>query len=104
MLLELEAELDGEKHQDAGEGTVQDLDAALGRARSGLCIVADTRLAVDTLIKTVGDGGATALRLKLRLGDPAREVELNLGANFDVTPRQADTLKALPGVLEVVAF
>jgi hypothetical protein len=31
-------------------------------------------------------------------------VELMLGANFDVTPRQAGALKALPGVLEVVAF
>jgi hypothetical protein len=31
-------------------------------------------------------------------------VEMNLGGNFDVTPRQAGALKALPGVLEVVTF
>jgi hypothetical protein len=29
---------------------------------------------------------------------------MNLGGNFDVTPRQAGALKALPGVLEVVTF
>jgi hypothetical protein len=82
----------------------QDLDAALGRARSGLCIVADTRLSVAQLLKTVGNGGATALKLRLQLGDPAREVELELGRSFDVTPRQAGALKALPGVIEVVGF
>jgi len=103
VLLEVEAEADGENIKTRVK-TAQDLDAALGRARSGLCIVADTRLSVDTLIKTVGDGGSTALRLKLQLADPAREVELNLGGNFDVTPRQAGALKALPGVIEVVGF
>jgi DNA polymerase-3 subunit alpha len=103
VLVEVEAEVDGENVKTRVKA-VQDLDAALGRARSGLCIVADTRLSVEHLLKTVGDGGATVLRLKLRLGDPAREVEMNLGGNFDVTPRQAGALKALPGVLEVVAF
>jgi hypothetical protein len=36
--------------------------------------------------------------------DEAREVELMLGGNFDVSPRQAGALKALPGVLGVEAF
>jgi DNA polymerase-3 subunit alpha len=103
VLVEVEAEVDGENVKTRVKA-VQDLDAALGRARSGLCIVADARLSVEHLLKTVGDGGATVLRLKLRLGDPAREVEMNLGGNFDVTPRQAGALKALPGVLEVEAF
>ena len=103
VLLVVEAELDGENVKTRVK-SVQDLDAALGRSRSGLCIVADGRLSVESLVKTVGGGGATALKLRLRLADPAREVELNLGGNFDVTPRQAGALKALPGVLEVVAF
>ncbi|WP_088342522.1 MULTISPECIES: DNA polymerase III subunit alpha [Rhodomicrobium] len=103
VLLTVEAELDGENVKTRVK-TVQDLDAALGRSRSGLCIVADGRLSVEQMVKTVGDGGATVLKLRLRLGDPAREVELNLGGNFDVTPRQAGALKALPGVIEVVAF
>jgi hypothetical protein len=66
--------------------------------------VADGRLSLESLAKTVGDGGSTALRLKLRLADPRREIELNLGGNFDVSPKQAGALKALPGVLEVTAF
>jgi DNA polymerase-3 subunit alpha len=103
VLLTVEAELDGENVKTRVK-TVQDLDAALGRSRSGLCIVADGRLSVEQMVKTVGDGGATVLKLRLRLGDPAREVELNLGGSFDVTPRQAGALKALPGVIEVVAF
>ncbi|MGF1621312.1 MAG: DNA polymerase III subunit alpha [Rhodomicrobiaceae bacterium] len=103
VLLEVEAEADGENIKTRVK-TVQDLDAALGRAKSGLCIVADTRLSVDALIKNVKDGGSTALRLRLRMPDEAREVELMLGGNFDVTPRQAGALKALPGVLEVEAF
>jgi DNA polymerase-3 subunit alpha len=103
VLLEVEAELDGETVKTRVK-TAQDLDAVLGRARAGLCIVADQRLSVAQLVKTVGNGGATALRLRLQLDDPAREVELNLGGSFDVTPRQAGALKALPGVIEVVAF
>jgi DNA polymerase III subunit alpha len=103
VLLEIEAEADGENIKTRVK-TVQDLDMALGRARAGLCIVADARLALESLVKTVGGGGTTALKLRLRLKDPAREVELTLGQNFDVTPKQAGALKALPGVLEVVAF
>jgi len=103
VLLVVEAELDGENVKTRVK-SVQDLDAALGRSRSGLCIVADGRLSVEGLVKTIGGGGATALKLRLRLADPAREVELNLGGNFDVTPRQAGALKALPGVIEVVSF
>jgi hypothetical protein len=84
---------------------VQALDAALGRTRAGLCSVADGRLQFEQFTKTIGKGGATAIRLKLRLNDPTpREVEVNLGQNFDVSPKQAGALKALPGVLEVVAF
>ncbi len=103
MLLVVEAELDGENIKTRVK-SAQDLDAALGRSRSGLCIVADGRLSVESLVKTVSAGGATALTLRLRLADPAREVEVNLGGNFDVTPRQAGALKALPGVIEVVSF
>jgi DNA polymerase-3 subunit alpha len=103
VLLEIEAEADGENIKTRVK-TVQDLAAALGRSRSGLCIVADGRLSLESLAKTVGDGGSTALRLKLRLSDPRREIELNLGSSFEVSPKQAGALKALPGVLEVVAY
>jgi DNA polymerase III subunit alpha len=103
VLLNIEAEVDGENVKTRVR-SAQALDAALGRSRAGLCIVADARLPFEQVTKTVGNGGGTALRLRLRLSDPAREVELNLGGNFDVSPRQAGALKALPGVLEVVAF
>jgi DNA polymerase-3 subunit alpha len=103
VLLNIESEVDGENIKTRVL-SVQDLDAALGRARAGLCIVADGRLPFEQFTKTIGTGGATAIRLKLRLNDPAREVELNLGQNFDVSPKQAGALKALPGVIEVVAF
>jgi DNA polymerase III subunit alpha len=104
VLLHLEAEVDGENIKTRVRA-VQDLNAALGRTKSGLCIVADARLQLEQFAKTVSTGGATALKLRLRLKDPTpREVEVNLGANFDVSPKQAGALKALPGVLEVVAF
>jgi DNA polymerase-3 subunit alpha len=104
VLLHLEAEVDGENIKTRVRA-VQALDAALGRTRAGLCIVADGRLQFEQFTKTIGKGGATAIRLKLRLNDPTpREVEVNLGQNFDVSPKQAGALKALPGVLEVVAF
>ena len=104
VLLNVEAEVDGENVKTRVRSVIA-LDAALGRTRSGLCIVADgSRLATADLLKHLGQGGATALKLRVRLPDEAREVELMLGANFDVTPRQAGALKALPGVLEVVAF
>jgi DNA polymerase-3 subunit alpha len=103
VLLEIEAEADGENIKTRVKA-VQDLDAALGRSKSGLCIVADTRLSVEALLKNIKDGGATALKLRLRLPDEAREIELMLGGGFDVTPKQAGALKALPGVLEVEGF
>jgi DNA polymerase-3 subunit alpha len=104
VLLHLEAEVDGENIKTRVRA-VQDLNAALGRTKSGLCIVADGRLQLEQLAKIVDTGGATALKLRLRLKDPTpREVVVNLGANFDVSPKQAGALKALPGVLEVVAF
>jgi DNA polymerase III subunit alpha len=104
VLLNVEAEVDGENVKTRVRSAMA-LDAALGRTRAGLCIVADgSRFAPNDLLKHLGQGGATALKLRVRLTDSAREVELNLGANFDVTPRQAGALKALPGVLEVVAF
>jgi DNA polymerase-3 subunit alpha len=104
VLLHLEAEVDGENIKTRVRA-VQDLDAALGRTKSGLCIVADGRLQLEQFAKNVGTGGGTALKLRLRLKDPTpREVEVNLGGNFDISPKQAGALKALPGVLEVVAF
>ncbi len=104
VLLNIEAEVDGENVKTRVRSAMA-LDAALGRTRAGLCIVADgSRFAPNDLLKHLGHGGATALKLRMKLADSAREVELNLGANFDVTPRQAGALKALPGVLEVVAF
>ena len=104
VLLNVESEVDGENVKTRVRSVVA-LDQALGRTRAGLCIVADgSRLAPNDLLKHLGQGGATALKLRMRLADSAREVELNLGTNFDVTPRQAGALKALPGVLEVVAF
>lgn len=101
VLLNVEAELEGEAVKTRVR-SVQDLDAALGRTRSCLCIVADSRLVPTTLMKHIGRDGDVALKLRLRLGDPAREVELSLGANFDISPKQAGALKALPGVLEIV--
>jgi hypothetical protein len=67
-----------------------------------MCIVADERLSSAALLKHLGRDGDVALKLRLRLGDPAREVELSLGTNFDISPKQAGALKALPGVLEIV--
>jgi DNA polymerase III subunit alpha len=101
VLVSVEAELEGEAVKTRVR-SIQDLDAALGRSRSCLCIVADTRLAPATLMKHIGRGGDVMLKLRMRLVDPLREVELTLGQNFDISPRQAGALKALPGVLEVL--
>jgi DNA polymerase-3 subunit alpha len=103
VLLHVEAEVDGENVKTRVRAA-QALDAALGRVRAGLWIVADSRLSPDELMKHLSAGGATALRLRLRIPEAAREVELSLGENFDVSPKQAGALKALPGVLEVVGF
>jgi DNA polymerase-3 subunit alpha len=100
VLLNIEAELDGENVKTRVR-TAQDLDAALGRTRSCLGIVADGRLSVADLAKNVGRNGNVALKLHLRLDDAGREVEIYLGKNFEIPHRQAGALKALPGVLDV---
>ena len=107
--------------EDIGEVLARDLSRVAGYVFAGLPVPAsdtgdylvrnlvgiDTErkmLAIGDLVKTVKDGGTTALRLKLQLPDPSREVEMMLGGHFDVSPKQAGALKALPGVLEVEAF
>jgi hypothetical protein len=73
--------------------------------RSGICVIADGRLELEQFTRVVRTGGSMAIKLRICLKDPGpREVEVYLGANFDVSPKQAGALKALPGVLEVVAF
>jgi DNA polymerase-3 subunit alpha len=100
VLLNIEAELDGENVKTRVR-TAQDLDAALGRTRSCYSILADGQLSVADLAKNVGRDGNVAVKVRLRLEDAGREVEIILGRNFDISPRQAGALKALPGVLEV---
>ena len=67
VLLNVESEVDGENVKTRVRSVVA-LDQALGRTRSGLCIVADgSRLAPNDLLKHLGQGGATALKLRMRL-------------------------------------
>jgi DNA polymerase III subunit alpha len=103
VLLQVECELEGDNVKTRVQ-SVQSLDQALGRARTGVRIVAESGSAVVDLFKKFSRDGNSTLKLCLRLEDAGREVEFTLGANFELAPRQLGELKAKPGVLNVEAF
>lgn len=103
VLLQVECELEGENVKTRVQ-SAQSLDQALGRARAGVRIVAESSSAVADISKRFGRDGTSTLKLCLRLDEAGREIEFTLGTNFEVTPRQMGEIKARPGVVNVEAF
>jgi DNA polymerase-3 subunit alpha len=103
VLLRVESELEGDNVKTRVQ-SAQSLDQALGKARTGVRIVAEGSSALAELSKKFARDGCSTLKLCLRLQDAGREIEFVLGTNFELTPRQIGEIKAKPGVLNVEAF
>lgn len=104
VLLDVEAEADGETVK-VRVGRVTSLEKAAQSRHSGMKIVLDGTRALPSLAEQVGGkGGQGELRLVLRLGDVAREVEFVLPGGIDATPKQRSALKLVEGVATVSAL
>ncbi|MDX2266140.1 MAG: DNA polymerase III subunit alpha, partial [Hyphomicrobiales bacterium] len=100
VIVVAEGELDGENVK-VRAAAVQSLEKALGRESVGFEVRADASLSVDDFCKLLKRNGSSQIRLRLRLNDAGREVELFLGGGFDLSPKNAGALKSLPGVLDI---
>ena len=104
VLLEVEAELDGETIKTRVH-RLSSLDAAAAKRQAGMRIhLTDTR-ALKPLAEQVGQGsGQGQFRIVLRLDDIGREVEFVLPQGIDSTPKQRSALKLVGGVTAVNAL
>jgi DNA polymerase III subunit alpha len=104
VLLDVEAEADGETVKVRVQRLVS-LDRAAEARHAGMKIyVADTR-ALAPLAEQVGSGGGQGqFRLVLRLDDVSSEVEFVLPQGIDATPKQRSALKLVEGVAAISAL
>ncbi len=104
VLLDVEAEADGEAIKVRVQRLVSLEKAAEGR-HSGMKIYLDDTRALGPLAEQVGTGGGQGqFRLVLRLDDLAREVEFVLPQGIDATPKQRSALKLVAGVSSISAL
>jgi DNA polymerase-3 subunit alpha len=104
VLLDVEAEADGETVKVRAQRITSLEKAAEARHAGMKVILADTG-ALPALAEQVGaKGGEGELRLVIRLGDVAREVEFVLPQGIDATPKQRSALKLVDGVAAVSAL
>jgi DNA polymerase-3 subunit alpha len=104
VLLDVEAEADGETVK-VRANRILSLDKAAEARHAGMKIVVEGTRALASLAEQVGrKGGQGDLRLVLRLGDVAREVEFALPQGIDATPKQRSALKLVEGVAAVHAL
>jgi DNA polymerase-3 subunit alpha len=98
VLLELEAEADGENVK-ARVQSLASLDRAAEACHSGMKIYLDGTAGLRPLAEQVGaQCGQGQLRLVLRLDDLSREVEFLLPQGIDATPKQRSAVKLVKGV------
>jgi DNA polymerase III subunit alpha len=104
LLLEVEAEVDGENVKVRAQ-RISSLEAVAEARHSGIKIYLEGTRALDTIAEQVGDrGGQGELRIVLRLDDAGREVEFVLPQGIDATPKQRSALKLVDGVAAVSAL
>lgn len=104
VLLDVEAEADGETLKVRAQ-RISSLEKAAEARHAGLKVILEGTTALPSLAEQVGaKGGQGELRLVLRLGDVAREVEFVLPQGIDATPKQRSALKLVAGVASVSAL
>ena len=104
VLLDVEAEADGEIVKVRTQ-RISSLEKAAEARHAGMKITLDGAGALPAVMEQVGGkGGEGELRVVLRLGDVAREVEFVLPQGIDATPKQRSALKLVDGVASVSAL
>ncbi len=111
VLLDLEAELDGESGDTvkARINNVTSLEEAAAKLPQGLKVVIDgpeglSALAEELAQSQQGAGKRSTLRIVVRLEELDREVEFELDQAINATPRRKSALSILEGVADVEAL
>ncbi len=101
VLLFMAAEAQGDEVR-ARIQTVEALDQAAAKVQKGLRIFVRDEVPLDAVAKRLDGKGDGEVNLVVMLGAGA-EVEVKLPGRYKVSPQIAGAIKAVPGVVEVVA-
>ncbi len=99
LILRVEADVDGEDVR-LRLNDVEPIEQAAQNIASGLRIFVADEKPLDSLSKRLTNGGKAPVHLVMMLGG-TREVEIQLGRAYTVTPQIKAAVKAVPGVLDV---
>jgi len=99
VIARVEADVEGEEVKLRLQG-VELLDKAAAQMVTGLEIFVRDSRPLDSIAQRLTNGGRAPVRL-IMLMDQGREVHVNLGSKFTVTPQIKGAIKAISGVVDV---
>ena len=99
VIARVEADVEGEEVKLRLQG-VEMLDKAAAQMVTGLEIFVRDSRPLDSIAQRLTNGGRAPVRL-IMLMDQGREVHVNLGNKFTVTPQIKGAIKAISGVVDV---
>jgi DNA polymerase III subunit alpha len=99
VIARVEADVEGEEVKLRLQG-VEMLDKAAAQMVTGLEIFVRDSRPLDSIAQRLTNGGRAPVRLVM-LMDKGREVHVNLGNKFTVTPQIKGAIKAIAGVVDV---
>ncbi len=102
VILRVEAEPDGEEVKLRVQ-SVEPLDSLAASMSTGMRIFIQNAVPVESIAKRLTNGGKAPVRIVL-MQDQGREIEIELGKKFTVTPQIMAAVKAVQGVVHVEEF
>ncbi len=100
VIVSVEADLEGEDLKLRLQG-VEGLDAAAAKVVQGVQIFVRDATPIESIAKRLDRKGKAPVLLTL-ITESGREVDIELGKNFVMTPQVKGALKAVNGVLDVI--
>jgi len=99
VVIRVEAEVNGEEVRMSLQG-LEPLDKIAAQVVQGIKIFVRDASMIESVQKRLAPGGRAPATLTL-MTDSGREVEINLGSKFAITPQVKGAIKAIHGVVDV---
>ncbi len=101
VVVELEAEPDGESARARLLSVVCVLDSEADAAPAAIRVVLDSQEALAPVKEGLRGDGAGRVRLALRVDEIGKEIELSLPGRYDISPKRVGALQVISGVAAV---